>query len=153
MKDNKSKNKMSPLTADVEQTNIGYGKPPVATRFQKGKSGNPRGRPKGSKNFADAVAKVMNRKVIVRAGGKLKRLDTLDAVLMRLRELALKGEGWAIRKILDMAAPARTGQQSKEEWPPPGGKYKFTLDIGDKVINEDIVDDPAAIEEFMKKKW
>jgi hypothetical protein len=29
---------------------VGYGKPPDATRFQPGRSGNPKGRPKGSRN-------------------------------------------------------------------------------------------------------
>jgi hypothetical protein len=34
---------------------VGYGKPPVATRFEPGRSGNPRGRPKGARNKLPAL--------------------------------------------------------------------------------------------------
>jgi hypothetical protein len=45
---------------------VGYGKPPPHTQFQKGVSGNPRGRPKGSKNLKTLARKVMNTKVTLR---------------------------------------------------------------------------------------
>lgn len=37
---------------------VGYGKPPVATRFKQGQSGNPKGRPKGAKNKRSALFEV-----------------------------------------------------------------------------------------------
>jgi hypothetical protein len=35
---------------------VGYGKPPVETRFQKGQSGNPEGRPRGTKKLVTLLA-------------------------------------------------------------------------------------------------
>ena len=44
---------------------VGYGKPPRHTRFKKGQSGNPRGRPSGSKNLATVLSEALNELVIV----------------------------------------------------------------------------------------
>jgi hypothetical protein len=41
--------------------NVGYGKPPVQTRFRKGQSGNPKGRGKGSRNFATVFMAAMSQ--------------------------------------------------------------------------------------------
>ena len=35
---------------------VGYGKPPLHTRFQKGRSGNPNGRPRGKKNMSTLLS-------------------------------------------------------------------------------------------------
>jgi hypothetical protein len=37
---------------DEHMYEVGYAKPPRENRFRKGRSGNPRGRPRGSKNLA-----------------------------------------------------------------------------------------------------
>jgi len=69
----------------------GYGRPPEANQFQPGQSGNPRGRPKGAKNEATILRALLNRKVDLREGGKIRRVSVLEAILLRFAEDALKG--------------------------------------------------------------
>src|SRR5262249_2514390 len=42
---------------------VGYGNPPQATQFKPGQSGNPGGRPKGSKNFASLIESELNKRI------------------------------------------------------------------------------------------
>ena len=67
---------------------VGYGKPPTRRRFKK--SGNSKGRPKGSKNRKTIVKAVANEMHSVLENGKHRRLSTLDLVLLRLRNMALE---------------------------------------------------------------
>ena len=70
---------------------VGYGKPPKNTRFQPGRSGNPRGRPKGRASLAKIVEKQLYRPMAVKVEGKLERLPALDVAIMRLMQHALQG--------------------------------------------------------------
>ena len=47
---------------DKQNSAVGYGRPPVNRQFKPGQSGNPRGRPKGSKNFATIFAEALKKK-------------------------------------------------------------------------------------------
>src|ERR1700693_3097798 len=49
---------------------IGYAKPPLHTRFRKGHSSNPNGRPRGSKSFATLVNKALEQPVVLRKNGR-----------------------------------------------------------------------------------
>jgi len=91
--------------------NIGFGKPPKKTRFAKGRSGNPKGRPKGSKDFASDLRDVLDAKVAVTENGTLRKVTSQKATLMRLREQALKGDARAMKQLLDLAK-----EQAVEEW-------------------------------------
>jgi hypothetical protein len=87
--------------ADEHKT--GYGKPPVQTRFHKGKSGNPGGRPRGmTAGRAAALAlKEAYRLVNVREGDKVLVLPAIQAILRSQIALAAKGNGPAQRTVIE----------------------------------------------------
>ncbi|WP_439369395.1 DUF5681 domain-containing protein [Bradyrhizobium sp. DASA03120] len=93
---------------------IGYGKPPLHSRFKKGQSGNPRGRPKGSLNFATDLKRTLQAPVTLSDGGKSRRVTTQEAALLRLREKALKGDVKALDRLLSyaMAVSADAAEQT-----------------------------------------
>ncbi len=51
-------------------SDVGYRKPPAATRFKAGKTGNPRGRPKGSGNLATDLCAELSEQITVREGAR-----------------------------------------------------------------------------------
>lgn len=59
----------------VSDYEVGYGRPPVATRFKPGQSGNPKGRPKASKNLSTLVREKLQAKVPAREGGRERRMS------------------------------------------------------------------------------
>lgn len=85
---------------------IGYRKPPREHQFQPGHSGNPKGRPKGARSFATQLQEVADLPVHLNEGGKRRKVSTSKAVLLRLREKALKGDQRAIDRYLAMVAGA-----------------------------------------------
>ena len=66
---------------------VGYRKPPTHSRFKKGKSGNPKGRPKGSRNFSTDVKATLEESIRVTSHGKAKTVSTQLAALLRRRRL------------------------------------------------------------------
>ena len=84
--------------------NVGYKKPPRHTRFQPGQSGNPQGRPKGSRNFASAVKDLLGGKVRVVIDGSPRVVSTLEAALLRLKDKGLGGGDLrALSQIIELA--------------------------------------------------
>ena len=82
---------------------VGYGRPPKHTRFKKGQSGNPKGRPKGSRNFSTDVRETLKEPVSVTKGGKRQTVSTQQAALSRLREKALKGDARSLDRLIELA--------------------------------------------------
>ena len=85
---------------------VGYRKPPREHQFQPGQSGNKKGRPKGARSFATELKEVAELPVHFNEGGKRRKVSTSKAVLLRLREKALKGDQRAIDRYLAMVAGA-----------------------------------------------
>lgn len=93
---------------DKDDDAVGYGRPPKWGRFKKGRSGNPRGRPKGSRNFATDLDEILTQKMTIRENGQPKIVSSQKAALLRLRSKALKGETRALDRLLALAAERAT---------------------------------------------
>ena len=87
----------------ADERKVGYGKPPVHTRFRKGKSGNPGGRPRGmTAGRATTLAlKEAYRLVNVREGDNVITLPAIQAILRSQIALAAKGNGPAQRSVIE----------------------------------------------------
>jgi uncharacterized protein DUF5681 len=80
--------------ADSEETHegVGYGRPPKKHQFKPGQSGNKRGRPKGAKNESTILREILlQRKVPMRDGGRMRKVQVLEGMLLRFAEDSLKG--------------------------------------------------------------
>jgi uncharacterized protein DUF5681 len=91
---------------------VGYRKPPKQTQFKSGQSGNPKGRPKGSRNFSTDVLSTLRSPVKVNKGGRARNISTQLATLLVLRDKALRGDFKAADHLLDLASRYNAGQQS-----------------------------------------
>jgi hypothetical protein len=95
-------------------TSVGYRSPPEATRFQKGVSGNPRGRPKGSLNVATVLTKTLREMVTITENGRRKRMTKLEAALKQLVNKAAAGDLRALRHLTTLAHDAEVQQNARD---------------------------------------
>jgi hypothetical protein len=77
---------------DEQDEPVGYGRPPKRTQFQKGKSGNPHGRPKGTLNLATIIARTIMEPVVITEHGQKKTITKLEAAAKQLMNKAASGE-------------------------------------------------------------
>lgn len=81
---------------------VGYGKPPRGTRFQKGQSGNPSGRPKGSLNVVTALERELNQRVTIKENGQTRTITKFEAAIKQLVNKAASGEAKAIQFLVNL---------------------------------------------------
>jgi Family of unknown function (DUF5681) len=96
----------SPESQTGKSEEVGYGHPPLSTRFQRGKSGNPKGRPKGSLNVRTLLAATLRERVVINEGGQRKSVTKLEAALKQLTNKAAGGDLRAIVQLVGLAQEA-----------------------------------------------
>ena len=89
---------------DKPNSAVGYRRPPVNRQFKPGQSGNPRGRPKGSKNFPTMFAEAMSRPVTVRdKKGKIRTLSKQELMVEVMVNKAVAGDPKAFAAVVQFA--------------------------------------------------
>jgi hypothetical protein len=80
---------------------VGYGKPPGATRFQKGQSGNPTGRRRGSRNLSTILDEELEQRVVIRENGKQKTITKRRASMKQFVNKAASGDHRALQLLIN----------------------------------------------------
>jgi Family of unknown function (DUF5681) len=99
--------------------NVGRGNPPLHTRFAKGKSGNPKGRPKGRRNLSSIMMDAARDQVTATIAGRQRRISKLQATAMQLATKAAGGDPTSTARFLDWMdeIEARAAAAKPEEFP------------------------------------
>ena len=121
------------------------GDPPRDTRYRKGQSGNPAGRPKGSKNYTTLAKRMLNKIVSGNVGGKAKKMTLLEATLFKVGQGALTGEKQALATVLKMAveldkafaeANVSSGQSAEFEVPDDAALLRMAARLAKRAKKE-----------------
>lgn len=79
---------------------VGYGKPPKHTQFKPGQCGNPRGRPKKSKDVNALIQAELDEVIPAKEGGREKRITKREAIIKQLVNRAITGDSKATQFLL-----------------------------------------------------
>lgn len=80
----------------------GYGRPPERTRFAKGTSGNPKGRPKDARNLATLLGEVLAERVAVTRNGRRRTITKREAIITELVDMSAAADLKAMALLLGM---------------------------------------------------
>ena len=88
-------------TSKTRTYQVGFAKPPIATRFRKGQSGNPAGRPRGSKNISTILEQELEQRVVIRENGKQRRVTKRRASMKQFVNKAIAGDPRALQLLIN----------------------------------------------------
>jgi hypothetical protein len=124
---------------------VGYRKPPVASQFKPGTSGNPRGRPKGvrsKKTVGEIFLKEASRKIPVIIDGRKLKMPAIDAVIRSIFALAMKGDVRSQKLILEKVMWAQQGMANQT-----GGRITPPIDV--EAVANDVKEQLAQMHDRM----
>jgi hypothetical protein len=97
---------------------VGYAKPPKSGQFEKGKSGNPKGRPKNSINLTTTVLKESRQLVHIKGPHGTRAVTKLKAAVMQICNKSAQGDLRASREFFSLVQrseeSAATGSRGED---------------------------------------
>lgn len=103
--------------SDTEK--VGLGRPLKTTRWRKGRSGNPKGRPKSKSEKMMDAANILAQPIDARTpDGKTVKFDEIEAAYLALCRKSLKGHKASLReaiRIMPEVGPAIQGEERREQ--------------------------------------
>jgi hypothetical protein len=81
---------------------VGYRKPPKVTQFAKGKSGNPKGRPKQSRNLVSLIDEELDKILVIQENGRKVHITKREALAKRMVNAALNGDAKSTSALISM---------------------------------------------------
>jgi len=85
---------------------VGYGKPPKANQFRKGRTGNPRGKRGGEENMTSAFKRIVSKRVKINDGEKIRTITLAEAVILKNYNAAVQRNSFAMSNIFRLAEDA-----------------------------------------------
>lgn len=112
---------------------VGYGKPPKKNQFKKGKSGNPKGRPKKSRCPLTIIKEELDLSITVKEGNKTITMTKGEAVLKQMVNKAIKGDHRSALTVMEFMS---NEMPDSEDGKPLGVNEQKILDDFFKQQNE-----------------
>jgi Family of unknown function (DUF5681) len=101
------------VTAPPKEYKVGYGHPPLKTRWKKGESGNPRKKPQRQESIVETVDRLLLSPVKLTLNGETKRVSALEAIVSQLQLKEMSGNARASRILLKYRAFASQHAEKK----------------------------------------
>lgn len=121
------------MTDDNDAYEVGYKKPPTRAQFQTGQSGNPKGRPRGAKNFDTALSKELSSQVEIHEQGRRRKISKREAIAKQLVTKAASGDAKFVPMVL---AEARRMEEKQEN----GTATAITMSPEDDRVADSIIE-------------
>ena len=86
---------------DEDDEKVGYCRPPVKTRFEKGKSGNPAGRPKSRPDVITAIDRELNQRISTIENGKSRTMTKAEIIAKQTVNKAVRGDQAATKMLMN----------------------------------------------------
>jgi hypothetical protein len=102
------------LESEPRSFAVGYGRPPVHSRFKPGQSGNRKGRAKQSRNMRTIVQQVLNEDMQIREGGRVRRMSAMEALVRTTLTRSFKGDPKALVSLIVLLKQSGYGMDRDE---------------------------------------